>query len=166
MRFAPAAAALSMVLAITASVGHAGDRKPDPRAAMLIAEGRAALSAGEAQDAIDAFEAALAVDPGYSPIFIELAQVARAEGLQGKAIRYYRETLERDPGNLVAISGEGEALVEKGALEKAKRNLSQLESLCGSSCPETLALQDRIARGGQPRMAAETVGGGEAMAQN
>lgn len=154
MRFAPAAAALSMVLAVTASVGNAGSGDPDPRAAMLIAEGRAALAADKPQDAIDAFEAALVVDPSYTPIFIELAEVARAEGLQGKAIRYYRETLVRDPGNLAAISGEGEALVEKGALEKAKRNLAQLESLCGASCPETMALQGTIARGVQPRMAA------------
>ena len=51
--------------------------------------------------------------------------------MQGKAIHYYREALERDPHNLAAISGEGEALVEKGAVEKARRNLAQLEGLCG-----------------------------------
>ena len=121
---------------------------------MLIAQGRAALAAGKPQDAIDAYEAALAVDPAYTPIFNELADAARIEGLQGKAIRYYRETLARDPGNLAAISGEGSAMVEKGALEKAKRNLAQLESLCGETCPETMALQTTIARGAKPRMAA------------
>ncbi len=154
MRFAPAAAALSLMFAVTASVGHADAGDPDPRAAMLIAEGRAALAAGEPQDAIDAYEAALAVDPSYTPIFIELAEAARVEGMQGKAIRYYRETLTRDPGNLAAISGEGEALVEKGALEKAKQNLAKLESLCGTTCPETVALQSTITRGVPPRMAA------------
>jgi len=160
MRYAPAAAALSLFVAVTSSVGHAGQDKADPRATMLIAEGRAALAAGEVQDAIDAFEAALVVDPGYTPILLELANAARAEGLQGKAIRYYREMLDRDPGNLAAISGEGEALFEKGATEKAKRNLAQLESLCGSSCPETVSLQKTITHGVQPRMAVETVGSG------
>ena len=154
MRFAPAAAALSLVLAMTASVGHAGAGDPDPRAAQLIAEGRAALNAGDAQGAIDAFEAAFAVDPAYTPVLNDLAAAARAEGLQGKAIRFYREVLERDPGNLAAISGEGAAMVEKGALEKARRNLAQLESLCGAKCPETLALQASIARGPATRMAA------------
>lgn len=154
MRFAPAAAALSLMFAVNASVGSAGAADPDPRAAMLIAQGRAALAAGKPQDAIDAYEAALAVDPAYTPIFNELADAARIEGLQGKAIRYYRETLARDPGNLAAISGEGSAMVEKGALEKAKRNLAQLESLCGETCPETMALQTTIARGAKPRMAA------------
>ena len=153
MRFAPAAAALSLFLAVTASISHAEDR-PDPRAAALIAEGQAALSAGETQAAIDAFEEALAVDPGYTRIFLELAEVARAEGLQGKAIRYYREALARDPGNLAAISGEGEALFEKGAVEKARGNLAKLESMCGSNCPETVELRMTISSGGQARMAA------------
>jgi tetratricopeptide (TPR) repeat protein len=157
MRFAPAAAALSLCLAMTASISSAGDvASADPRAAALIAQGQAALAAGETQSAIDAFEAALAVDPSYTPIFIDLAEAARQQGLQGKAIRYYREALERDPGNFAAISGEGSALVEKGALEKAKRNLAKLQSLCGDSCPETMALQSSIARGPSPRLAIES----------
>ncbi|WP_249171913.1 lipopolysaccharide assembly protein LapB [Erythrobacter sp. JK5] len=156
MRFAPAAAALSLLLATTASVTIAQDSEPDPRAAALIVQGQAALKAGDTQAAIDAYEAALAVDPGYTPIFLELAEAARQDGLQGKAIRYYREALDRDPGNFAAISGEGAALVEKGALEKAKRNLARLQSLCGSNCPETLALQTTIAAGPPARLAADT----------
>ena len=129
---------------------------PDPRAAALIAQGQAALKAGESQAATDAFEAALAVDPGHTPIFINLAEAARQQGLQGKAIRFYREALERDPGNFAAIAGEGAALVEKGALEKAKRNLAKLQSLCGDACPETVALQGTIARGPSARLAADS----------
>lgn len=160
MRFAPAAAALSLCLAMTASISSAGGtHAPDPRAAALIAQGQAALNAGETQAAVDAFEAALAVDPGYTPIFIDLAEAARQQGLQGKAIRYYREALDREPGNFAAISGEGAALVEKGAVEKAKRNLAQLQSLCGDNCPETVALQSTIARGVPARLAADTAQG-------
>ena len=157
MRFAPAAAALSLCLAMTASISVAGEQADaDPRAAALIAQGQALLAAGDADAAIDAFEAALAVDPGYTPIFIDLAEAARQQGLQGKAIRYYRDALERDPGNFAAISGEGAALVEKGALEKAKKNLAKLQSLCGDDCPETVALQSSIARGPSPRLAIES----------
>ena len=134
MRFAPAAAALSLALVMTASASLGADREPAPRAAMLIAEGRAALEAGDTQVAIDSFEAALTVDPAYTPIFLELARAARSDDLQGKAIRYYREALVRDPGNLAAISGEGAALVEKGAVAKARLNLAKLESLCGEAC--------------------------------
>ena len=165
MRFAPAAAALSLCLAMTASITIAGDVKtPDPRAAALIAQGQALLAAGEPEQATDAFEAALAVDPAYTPIFIDLAEAARQQGLQGKAIKYYREALERDPGNFAAISGEGAALVEKGALEKAKKNLAKLQSLCGDDCPETVALQSTIARGVPARLAVESKG--EAPASN
>lgn len=159
MRFAAPAAALSLCLAMTASITSAGaGAAPDPRAAALIAQGQASLNAGETEAAIDAFEAALAVDPGYTPILVDLAAAARQQGLQGKAIRYYREALTREPGNFAAISGEGAALVEKGALEKAKRNLATLQSLCGETCPETVALQSSIARGVPARLAVETAG--------
>ncbi len=152
MRFAPAAAALSLALAVTSSVGWAESREPTPRAGVLIAEGRALLDEGDIQAAVDAFEAALAVDPGYTPIFLDLARAARADRLQGKAIRYYREALTREPRNLAALAGEGEALVEKGAVEKARGNLAKLESLCGKTCRETQDLSATIAAGPPPRV--------------
>lgn len=148
MRYAPAAAALSLVLALSASVGFAGPRQATPRAAMLIAEGDAALKAGDAQGAIDAFEAALAADPGHTPTLLHLAAAARASGLQGKAIRYYREAQEREPKNLDALAGEGAALAEKGALAKAREKLAMVEKACGkSACVPAQSLSAAIARG-------------------
>ncbi len=152
MRFAAPAAALSLALMLSASLGVAAKHEADPRALQLVAEGRAALAADQPQDAIDAFEAALAVDPAHTAVYLDLADAARHQGLQGKAIAYYRVTLERDPENLAAISGEGAALVEKGALERARRNLARLESLCGDSCPETRELATAISRGPQQRV--------------
>lgn len=147
MRFAPAAAALALALAVTASVGSAAERKPDPRAATLIAEGQAALAANNPQGASEAFEAALAVDPGYTPVLIELGKAAQASELPGKAIYFYREAIERDPASLAAISGEGAAMAQKGAIEKARANLAKIESLCGQSCPEARSLAAAIAAG-------------------
>lgn len=147
MRYTPAALALSLLAAVTASVGYGADRQPDPRAAALVTEGRSQLAAGKVQEAIDSYEAALTIDPAYTAIYLELAEAARASGLQGKAIHYYREALERDPNNFAAISGEGEALLEKGAVDKAKRNLAQLESLCGDQCTETRQLAAALERG-------------------
>ena len=109
-------------------------------------------NAGDTQGAIDAYEAALTVDPAYTPLLIHLAEAARQEQLQGKAIRYYREALVRDPRNVAAIAGEGEALVEKGAVEMAKGSLAKLESLCGESCPETQTLSATIAAGPPARV--------------
>ena len=116
MRFAPAAAALPLLVAVTASVGMAEDRAPDPRSAALVEQGQSQLAAGQVEEAIGSFEAALAIDPGHTKVYIELGEAARLQGLQGKAIHYYRAALERDPNNFAALSGEGEALVEKGAV--------------------------------------------------
>jgi len=108
--------------------------------------------------AIDAFEAALVVDPGYNNVYVDLADAARADGLQGKAIHYYREALERDPDNLSAISGEGAALAEKGAMDNARNNLARLEEMCGATCKETVELAAAIEAGPVERvMTAEAV---------
>ncbi len=167
MRYYPAALALSLLAAVTASVGQAGDYQADPRAAALVSEGRSMLDMGKSADAIDAFEAALAIDPGYSDIYLDLAEAARLEGLQGKAIHYYRAAQEREPSNLAAISGEGEALVEKGALEKAKRNLTKLETMCGDTCAETQALAEALQNVPPPKiLTAEAVTPDSVVTQN
>ena len=62
MRYAPAAAALSLALALTASVSWGQQREPAPRAAVLIAQWQASLAAGDTQAAIDAYEAAREAD--------------------------------------------------------------------------------------------------------
>ena len=147
MRYTPAALALSLLAAVTSSVSFGAERQPDPRATALVDEGRSELAAGQVQAAIDSFEAALAIDPAHTPVYLDLAEAARQSGLQGKAIHYYREALERDPNNFAAISGEGEALLEKGAVDKARRNLAQLESLCGDNCSETRQLAAALQRG-------------------
>lgn len=149
MRYFPAALALSLTVALTASLGQSAERQADPRAVALEKVGEAKLAAGDVQAAVDAFEAALAIDPGHTPIYLDLAEAARREGLQGKAIHFYREALEREPENLAAISGEGAALVEKGAVEKARKNLAKLQTMCGGNCRETKTLAAAIARGPQ-----------------
>lgn len=151
MRYYPAALALSLLAAVTASAAFSAPQQPlDPRAAALVTQGRAALNAGNIDQAIDAFESALTVAPGEAAIFLDLAEATRRQGLQGKALHYYREVLERDPQNVDAISGEGAALVEKGAVEKAKRNLARLEGLCGANCGATKALETALAKGPTP----------------
>ncbi|WP_292936355.1 MULTISPECIES: tetratricopeptide repeat protein [unclassified Novosphingobium] len=152
MRYAPVAVALSLVVAMTGSMGSAKGTVENPRAATLVKDGRASLAKGDVGAATDNFEAALAIDPGSAAPLIGLAEAARRDGLQGKAIRYYRQALDRDPNNVVAISGEGGAMVEKGALEKARRNLTRLEGLCGKGCTETADLAAAIARGPAPRV--------------
>lgn len=153
MRYTPAALALSLLAAVTASVSLSAPPTPlDPRAAVLVAEGRKALSAGDANGAIDAYESALVIQPGHVAILLNLAEATRKQGLQGKALRYYREVLEAEPGNVFAISGEGVALVEKGAVDRARRNLSRLEQICGSGCVPAKDLAAAIRQGPAPQI--------------
>lgn len=148
MRFMPAALALSVLAAVTASVGHsAPSQQMDPRAIALVSQGRAQLGAGNIDGAVDAYEAALVLQPGSPAIYLALGEATRRQGMQGKAIHYYRLALESDPKNVLAISGEGAAMVEKGAVEKARRNLARLEGLCGSDCEATRRLSAAIAQG-------------------
>lgn len=153
MRYLPAALALSALAAVTASVGYsAPPQTVDPRAAALIAQGRAQMAAGNLDAAVDAYEAALVIQPGNTAIYLALGEATRRQGMQGKAIHYYRLALDADPQNVLAISGEGSAMAEKGAMEKARRNLSRLEGLCGASCEATKQLSAAIARGPAPRI--------------
>jgi Tfp pilus assembly protein PilF len=153
MRYTPVALALSMLVAVTSSVGFsAPPQQLDPRAAALVAQGRAELAAGRVDQAVDAYEAALTVQPGSTQVLLGLAEATRRQGMQGKALHYYREALSTEPGNLMAISGEGAALAEKGAIEKARRNLARLEGLCGSNCEATRELSAAISKGPAPRM--------------
>lgn len=153
MRYYPAALALSLLGAISASTLYSAPRDVlAPRAAALLAEGRAALAAGNADAATDALEAALVAQPGAPAIYLALAEAARRQGMQGKALHYYREVLVKEPQNFAALSGEGAALVEKGAVEKARRNLTRLEGLCGANCAEARQLAAAIARGPAPRV--------------
>ena len=154
MRYTPAVLALALAAMLTASTSFGAPPAPlDPRAAALVQQGRAALASGNAQDAVADFEAALAIQPGHVAIYLNLAEAARKEGMQGKALRYYRVALKLDPSNQYAIAGEGEALVEKGAVAKAKLNLARLEQLCGSkSCAPAQTLSAAIARGPAPQV--------------
>jgi cytochrome c-type biogenesis protein CcmH/NrfG len=141
MRFAPAALALSLLAGVTSSIAWSDTGEElNPRAAQLVAEGQALMGTGDHNGAIDAFEAALVVQPGNAQVLIGLAEATRSQGMQGKALHFYRAALVSDPRNVKAISGEGAALAEKGALAKARRNLAQLESLCGSDCEATRQL--------------------------
>jgi predicted Zn-dependent protease len=154
MRYTPAALCLSLIAMVTASgtFGAQPSEALDPRAAALIAQGQAAETGGQMDAAVDAFEAALAIQPGNVTVLVTLADATRRQGMQGKALHYYREALEREPDNQVAIAGEGAALVEKGAVEKARRNLARLNQLCGGSCPSAQTLAAAIDKGPTPRV--------------
>ena len=142
------AAALTLLTVATAVQGQRGEDTIDGRSMALLARGRALQAAGNLDAATDTLESALAVDPRNRGAFVTLAEVAKTRGLPGKAIRLYREALSLDPNAVVALSGQGEALVAKGAGGRARENLVRIRAVCGKRpCPEVAALTASIAKG-------------------
>lgn len=152
MRFSPIAVALSLTLAAVSSVGQS--QKPDdqinPRSIALLEQGESARKSGNLVGAHDMLETALAIDPRNRAAFIALARVAQAQELPGKAIRLYREALALEPNDLSALTGQGEAMVQKGAVERAKVNLVRIKTLCKVDCSAATQLAAAIAKGPPP----------------
>ncbi|WP_033919808.1 tetratricopeptide repeat protein [Sphingomonas sp. 37zxx] len=149
MRFTTVTIALSLAaVSISTSLhGQRPDDQIDPRSVALVERARAARTAGNLNGANDLLETALVVDPRNREAFIVMAEVARAQNLPGKAIRLYRETLSLEPNDVAALRGQGEAMVQKGALAKAKENLAKIKTLCKSECGDATELAAVIAKG-------------------
>ena len=152
MRVSSVAVAAALTLACLSASLHSQrpDDQIDPRSAALLMKGRAAQAAGNLQQATDFLESAVAVDPRNRPAFKALAEVADQVGLPGKAIRLYREALLLEPNDVEALKGQGEALVQKGAVNRARDNLAKLKTLCRDACPEATQLAAAIAKGPPP----------------
>jgi len=161
MRLTPPTLALSALLLVVSSVGHSGTamRARNPVAVTLTLAGETALAQPQGVNtAIDDFETALAVDPTDRVALVGLARASLAQGLPGKAIRYYREALGYYPNDLALLEGQGEALVAKGAFTKANESLAKIRALCLTSCPEQVALSNAIAHGtAQPPISAAQI---------
>ncbi|MCP3730701.1 tetratricopeptide repeat protein [Sphingomonas sp. MG17] len=149
MRFTlvSAAAALALLSVSTSLYGQRADDQIDARSVALLERGKAAKAAGDLDGANGLIESALAVDPRNRAAYIALAEIARSQGLTGKAIRFYREALTLEPNDIAALRGQGEAMVQKGAIERAKENLARVKTLCGNSCADATQLAAAIAKG-------------------
>lgn len=145
-----AAAALAVVSVSTSLSGQRPDTQIDARSMQLLEQGRAQKAAGNLDGATDTLETAVTVDPRNRAAFILLAEVAGARGLPGKAIRLYREALLLDPNDLRALRGQGEALVQRGAVARARDNLTKIKTLCKQDCADAAALAAVIAKGPPP----------------
>ena len=154
MRLTPIALSVALALATMATAGHGQrpDDQIDARSLALLQQGQALTAAGQYNDAIDSLETALAVDPRNRAAYVALARVAQAQKLPGKATGLYAEALKLEPNDIGALAGQGEALVQRGAVERAKRNLARIKSLCKDPCPHATTLAAVIAKGPPPEV--------------
>ena len=149
MRLMPifVSAAIAAVTMASAGQGQRPDDQIDPRSTELVDQARAQSAAGRHNEAIDLLETALVVDPRNRAAYIALGRVAQAQRLPGKAVRYYADALRMEPNDVNALAGQGEAFVQRGAVERARRNLERVQSLCSNPCPQAQQLAGVIQRG-------------------
>jgi len=149
MRLTPIALSLALAAATMASSGYGQrpDDQIDPRSMALVERGQQLSASGRHNEAIDLIETALALDPRNRAAFVALAGVAQAQRLPGKAIRLYGDALRLEPNDVNALSGQGQAFIQRGAVERARANLTRLRTLCGQPCPQAQQLAAAIERG-------------------
>ena len=154
MRLTPIALSVAIAVATMASSGQGQkpDDQIDSRSVSLSNQGQALNVAGRYNEATDLFETALAVDPRNRQAYIGLARSAEGQKLPGKAIKFYFEALKLEPNDVAALAGQGEALVQRGAVERAKQNLARIKTLCASPCPQATQLAAVIAKGPPPEV--------------
>ena len=153
MRLTPVALSIALAIATMASAGHGQrpDDQIDARSVTLQKRGEALAASGQLDAAIDVLETALVVDPRNRAAYVGLARVAQAQKLPGKAVGLYGEALRIEPNDINALAGQGEALVQRGAVERAKLNLQRLKQACGQTCPQATTLAAAIAKGPPPQ---------------
>ncbi len=126
-------------------------QKPDdqihPRSIELMRQGETLLATGKFAAADDALETALAVDPRNRAAFVVMARVAQKQNLFGQAIRFTNKALALEPRDRDALAVQGEAMVELGAVPRARANLEKLQKLCPSGCQQLAMLSAAISRG-------------------
>lgn len=149
MRLTPIALSVALAAATMASTGFGQrpDDQIDPRSTALVGQAAQLSTAGQTDQAVDLLETALAVDPRNRSAYIALGRVAQTQRLPGKAIRLYGQALRLEPNDVIALQGQGEAFVQRGAVERARANLTRVRSLCGQVCPQAQQLAAVIERG-------------------
>lgn len=149
MRLSPLV--LAFGLAASSLAVPVASQQPDnqiaPRSVELLKQGEAALAAGRLIEADDALEAALVVDPRNRAAFVAMARVATKQKLYGQAIRLTNRALALEPTDRDALAVQGIAMVEQGAVARAKEVLAKLQKVCTAGCPQVAELSGAIARG-------------------
>jgi Tfp pilus assembly protein PilF len=156
MRLTPIALSAAIMLATVGSAGFSQkpDDQIDPRSTALTQQAQALSAQGRYGEATDLLETALAVDPRNRAAYIGLARAAQGQKLPGKAVKFYFQALKLEPNDLNALAGQGEALVERGAVERARQNLARIRTLCKAGCAQATELAAAIAKGPPPEVVA------------
>jgi tetratricopeptide (TPR) repeat protein len=139
------AAATGAVSADTRSPAVEGRRQP-PASPSAEAEYNRGVRARIARDwpaATDAFRRALSFDRGYADAWNELGYALRHQGRYDESLQAYTEALRLRPEFPEALEYLGEAYVEMGRLDDARRVLTRLRALDTARANELAEVIDR-----------------------
>ena len=128
-------------------VGQRPDNQIAPLSVSLQQQGEALIAAGKLVEAAGLLETSLAVDPRNRSAFVNLARIAKQQKLFGTTIRLANEALQLEPNDLDALEVQGQAMVELGAIPRAKANLMRMQKICASDCRQVATLSSAITRG-------------------
>ena len=154
MRYTPIALAAAglMLMASNASFGAPAEQS-GPLSETSVALQRQAetlRASGDLEAAVGYYETALVADPRNVTALIGLGDLARQRELPGKAVTFYRDALTQAPDNRDALAGLGAAYVARGAVDRARTTLAQLQQLCGdTACPQVTTLTQALNTAGQ-----------------
>ena len=150
---------LAGFVAAAVAIPAAGQKRSDdqiaPKSIELMQQAKSLATAGRYDEAQTALEASLAVDPRNRAAYVEAARVAEKQKLYGKAIRFSNKALSMEPNDIDALAVQGQAMVELGAVARAKDNLIKIKAICTKGCPQATVLAGIIGRG--PTVASATV---------
>lgn len=133
-------AATPALAKLAASAALAGD---------LIVQARAAQAANKPTEALDLYEAAALADPTSPAPYVGMARTYEALGMQGKALRYYREALDLNPNDVSVLESQAMLMIAKGNTEKAQASLARMKKLCAkTACPSVGRVDAALAKAG------------------
>jgi tetratricopeptide (TPR) repeat protein len=113
----------------------------------LIVQARAAALANKPAEALDLYEAAILSNPVNPVPYVGLARTYETLGLQGKALRYYREALELSPNDVAVLESQALLMIAKGNTEKAQAGLTRIKKLCAkTACPAGVRVESALAK--------------------
>ena len=124
----------ALIFAISNSATAETDSKYRNISRQLVAEAIVAMSAERATDAQLLFERALTADPANTEALLGLGRSHEAQGRVGRGLKYYRQALEIEPNDTVALEAQALAFLKREMLDRADANRAKLARLCPNGC--------------------------------
>ena len=161
LRWSPVVAVTLAIVFVVSSSSH---NRPvaalpiSPLSQLMQQQGDQMSAVQNYDQAIGYYEASLVADPRNADAFVGLGKVAQAQSLPGKAIGQYRAALSLRPDDRHALALQGQALVARGAMVRARANLARLQELCRAEpCAEVAQLAEAVSGRPTTVLSAEAV---------